>query len=113
MIYLKKQSWNAFYLGSIYACLNYGNNLSNEYSEDITSLDVDYFFSQRSESENGSIELRDESLTWPYEEKFGTRFRVLFENIKFRLQAPLDSGDGPLSQVGTLIIFSWVCLPFI
>ncbi|XP_071525241.1 dedicator of cytokinesis protein 9 [Panulirus ornatus] len=52
----------------------------------------------RSESENGSVELRDESLIWPYEEKFGTRFRVLFEGIKFRLQAPLDSGDGPLSQ---------------
>ncbi|XP_050738114.1 dedicator of cytokinesis protein 9-like isoform X2 [Eriocheir sinensis] len=53
----------------------------------------------RSESENGSVELRDESLIWPYEDKFGTRFRVLFENIKFRLQAPLDSGDGPLSQL--------------
>lgn len=46
------------------------------------------------------MELKDESLVWPYEEKFGTRFRVLFESIKFRLQAPLDSGDGPLSQVG-------------
>ncbi|XP_069940326.1 dedicator of cytokinesis protein 9 isoform X3 [Cherax quadricarinatus] len=53
----------------------------------------------RSEGENGSVELRDESLIWPYEEKFGTRFRVLFESIKFRLQAPLDSGDGPLSQL--------------
>ncbi|KAK4319158.1 hypothetical protein Pmani_009878 [Petrolisthes manimaculis] len=53
----------------------------------------------RSESENGSVELKDESLVWPYEEKFGTRFRVLFESIKFRLQAPLDSGDGPLSQL--------------
>lgn len=58
-----------------------------------------FVYLQRSESENGSVELRDESLIWPYEEKFGTRFRVLFENIKFRLQAPLDSGDGPLSQV--------------
>ncbi|XP_068242950.1 dedicator of cytokinesis protein 9 [Palaemon carinicauda] len=53
----------------------------------------------RSESENGSVELADESLIWPYEEKFGTRFRVIFESLKFRLQAPLDSGDGPLSQL--------------
>ncbi|KAG0711143.1 Dedicator of cytokinesis protein 9 [Chionoecetes opilio] len=52
----------------------------------------------RTESVDGSVELRDESLIWPYEEKFGSRFRILFENIKFRLQAPLDSGDGPLSQ---------------
>ncbi|KAK7072638.1 Dedicator of cytokinesis protein 9 [Halocaridina rubra] len=57
------------------------------------------FVFQRTESENGSIELVDESLIWPYDEKFGSRFRVYFESLKFRLQAPLDSGDGPLSQL--------------
>ncbi|XP_045133980.1 dedicator of cytokinesis protein 9-like isoform X2 [Portunus trituberculatus] len=67
--------------------------------EDRHQLFTCYSNLPRSESENGSVELKDESLIWPYEEKFGTRFRVLFESIKFRLQAPLDSGDGPLSQL--------------
>lgn len=56
-------------------------------------------YTQRTESESGSVELRDETLIWPYKEEFGTRFRVHFESIRFKLQAPLDSGDGPLSQV--------------
>ncbi|XP_042890658.1 dedicator of cytokinesis protein 9-like isoform X3 [Penaeus japonicus] len=67
--------------------------------EDRHQLFTCYHNLPRTESENGSVELRDETLIWPYKEEFGTRFRVHFESIKFKLQAPLDSGDGPLSQL--------------
>ncbi|MCL4119635.1 UNVERIFIED_CONTAM: hypothetical protein GTU68_005029, partial [Idotea baltica] len=40
-----------------------------------------------------------ESQIWPYEEKFGVRFRVTCKSVKFRLQAPIDSADGPLAQI--------------
>ena len=46
-----------------------------------------------------SVEYEDWSDIGPYEERFGTRFRVTCESIKFRLLAPLDSTDGPLGQI--------------
>ncbi|KAB7505571.1 Dedicator of cytokinesis protein 9 [Armadillidium nasatum] len=53
----------------------------------------------RHEGENGSIEYRDESDIYPFEEKFGVRIRITCKSIKFKLQAPIDSADGLLGQI--------------
>ncbi|XP_076061952.1 dedicator of cytokinesis protein Ziz isoform X2 [Oratosquilla oratoria] len=53
----------------------------------------------RGDSEIGTVEFRDESLVWPYKEKFGLRFRLHCESVRFKLQVPIDSPDGPMSQL--------------